>query len=51
MAIKDCMTAVWGTPFGELLFQMYANIMQVVMLEIFERSEVKEQQNGHDFAI
>ena len=43
-------TIVWQ-PFGELLFQMYANIMQVVMLEIFERSQVKEEQNGHDFAI
>jgi hypothetical protein len=25
--------------------------MQIEMLEIFESSEVKEQQNGHDFTV
>ena len=30
---------------------MYADIMQVVMLEVFKCSEVEEQQNGHDFTV
>jgi len=40
---------------GVILYDLFIapapNIMQVIMLEIFECSEVKKQQNGHYFAV
>ena len=37
--------------FRKFFFQMNANVMQIKMLEIFEGSEVKKQQNCHNFAV
>ena len=46
-----CNEAVIRQLFRELLSQVYTNVMQVVMFEVFESSEVKKKLNSHNFAV
>ena len=40
-----------GQSFWKIILQMYTDIIKIIVLKIFECSEVEQQQNSHDFTV